>query len=204
MTKDSAERRAQSAECIVLASSSPRRHQLLDMLGIRHEIDPAHVDEDPGAGEEAEALAARLAREKAQAVSSRRAGQWVLGADTVVVIDGEILNKPTSPADAERMLARLAGRDHRVVTAVALVRDGVVHEACDVTRVWFRPLSSDLIRAYVATGEPLDKAGAYGVQAAGAALVERIEGDFFGVMGLPLRLVVDLLGRAGMPYSFTR
>jgi septum formation protein len=174
------------------------------MLGIRHEIDAAHIDEDPRPGEVAEALATRLAREKAQAVASRRSGQWILGADTVVVIDGDILNKPTSPADAERMLTRLAGRDHQVVTAVALVRDGVVHQARDVTRVWFRPLSADLIRAYVATGEPLDKAGAYGVQAAGAALVERIEGDFFGVMGLPLRLVVDLLGLAGMPYSFTR
>jgi septum formation protein len=87
---------------------------------------------------------------------------------------------------------------------VALARDGTVHEACDVTRVWFRPVGSALIRAYVATGEPLDKAGSYGVQAAGAALVDRIEGDFFGVMGLPLRLVVDLLAAAGMPYSFTR
>ena len=91
-----------------------------------------------------------------------------------------------------------------MVTAVALARDDMLHQACDVTRVWFRPLSADLIRAYVATGEPLDKAGAYGVQAAGAALVERIEGDFFGVMGLPLRLVVDLLAAAGMPYNFTR
>jgi septum formation protein len=102
------------------------------------------------------------------------------------------------------MLARLAGREHRVVTAVALARDGRVHEACDITRVRFRKISPELIRAYVATGEPLDKAGAYGVQGAGAALVERIEGDFFGVMGLPLRLVVDLLALAGKPYSFTR
>jgi septum formation protein len=174
------------------------------MLGIRHEVDPAHIDEDPRSGESAEEVAGRLAREKAHAVSHRRPGRWVLGADTVVVIDGEILNKPESPAHAEEMLARLAGRDHRVVTAIALANNEVLHEARDITRVWFRPLSADLIRAYVATGEPLDKAGAYGVQAAGAALVERIEGDFFGVMGLPLRLVVELLARAGMPYSFTR
>ena len=129
---------------IVLASGSPRRHQLLAMLGIPHDVDPADVDESPLAGEAAEALAGRLAR------------------------------------------------------------DGVVHQARDMTRVWFRPLARDLIQAYVATGEPLDKAGAYGVQGYGAALVERIEGDFFGVMGLPLRLVVDLLGAAGMRYSFTR
>jgi septum formation protein len=195
---------AQGEEGIVLASSSPRRHQLLDMLGIRHEIDPAHIDEEPRVGEQPESLASRLAREKARAVSARHPGRWILGADTIVVVDEDVLNKPVDPADAERMLGRLAGRDHRVITAVALARDGALHEERDITRVWFRPLTPELIRAYVATGEPLDKAGAYGVQAAGAALVERIEGDFFGVMGLPLRLVVDLLGRAGMPYNFTR
>jgi septum formation protein len=174
------------------------------MLGIPHEVDPAHINEDPRPGEDGEALAKRLAREKALSVARRRQGVWVLGADTVVVVDRDALGKPENTADAERMLGLLAGRDHRVVTAIALVRGREVHEACDVTRVWFRSLSADLIRAYVATGEPMDKAGAYGVQAAGAALVERIEGDFFGVMGLPLRLVVDLLEKAGKPYHFTR
>jgi septum formation protein len=149
-------------------------------------------------------MARRLAREKAAVVAARHPGRWVLGADTVVVLEGEMLGKPGSPADAEAMLGRLAGREHQVVTAVALARDGKMHGACDITRVRFRTISPELIRAYVATGEPLDKAGAYGVQGAGAALVERIEGDFFGVMGLPLRLVVDLLSLAGMPYSFTR
>jgi septum formation protein len=189
---------------IVLASSSPRRHQLLDMLGISHTIDPADLDETPRAGEDGRRLASRLAREKAAVVARRHPASWVLGADTVVVLENAVLGKPVSPAEAESMLGRLAGRDHQVITAVALVRDGIANEACDVTRVWFRPISAELIRAYVATGEPLDKAGAYGVQAAGAALVERIEGDFFGVMGLPLRLVVDLLAAAGMPYNFTR
>ena len=203
MTKGE-EGRGKREEYIVLASGSPRRHQLLDKLSIRHQVDPAHIDEEPRAGEDAERLAKRLAREKARAVAGRHPGRWVLGADTVVTVDGDILNKPTSPADAERMLGRLAGREHQVVTAVALARDGVLHEACDITGVRFRPVNADLIRAYVATGEPLDKAGAYGAQGYGAALIERIEGDIFGVMGLPLRLVVDLLGKAGRPYNFTR
>jgi septum formation protein len=198
------EGRGKSAAALILASSSPRRHQLLDMLAIPHTIDAADLDETPLANEHAEAMARRLAREKAAVVAARNPGRWVLGADTVVVLEGKMLGKPASPADAESMLGRLAGREHQVVTAVALVRNGTVHEACDVTRVRFRPIGPDLIRAYVATGEPLDKAGAYGVQGVGAALIQRIEGDFFGVMGLPLRLVVDLLALAGMPYSFTR
>jgi septum formation protein len=189
---------------LILASSSPRRHQLLTMLHIRHDVDPADLDESSRPGEGPETLAARLAREKAAQVARRNPGRWVLGADTVVEIDGRVLGKPTSPADAEAMLSRLSGREHRVVTAVALARDEIVREARDVTRVWFRPVPPEVIRAYVKTGEPRDKAGAYGVQGYGAALVERIEGDFFGVMGLPLRLVMDLLGAAGMPYNFTR
>lgn len=189
---------------LVLASGSPRRHQLLDMLGIRHEVDPSDVSEDARPGETVEATAIRLAREKAQQVARRHPGRWVLGADTLVAIGADVLGKPGSAPEAEAMLARLQGAEHRVVTAVTLVRDGVAHERHDVTRVWFRRLSPEQIRAYVATGEPLDKAGAYGVQAYGAALVERIDGDFFGVMGLSLRLVVELMDRAGIPYSFTR
>lgn len=189
---------------LILASSSPRRHQLLDMLGIAHQVDPARIPEDRLPHEAPAHYARRLAREKAEEVAARHAGRWVLGADTIVVVEGDVLEKPASPADAERMLGRLAGREHQVITAVALVRDGTRHELHDVSRVWFRPVGPDLIRAYVATGEPLDKAGAYGVQGYGAVLIERIEGDFFGVMGLPLRLVVELLERAGMPYSFTR
>jgi len=155
-------------------------------------------------GEPPEAFAVRIAREKAVEVAARHPGRAVLAADTVVVVDGHTLGKPGSADEAGRMLTRLAGRDHRVVTAVALAAGGHVHERCDVTRVWFRPLSPEEIRAYVATGEPMDKAGAYGVQGVGSVLVDRIEGDFFGVMGLPLRLVIDLLAAAGMPYSFTR
>lgn len=189
---------------IVLASRSPRRRQLLEMLGIPHEVDPADVPERPEPGEVPEMMAARLAREKALSVGARHPGRWVLAADTVVVLDHEILGKPESPRGAEGMLRRLAGREHRVVTAVALSRNEQVHERCDVTRVWFRKLDDASISAYVATGEPMDKAGAYGVQGYGAVLVERIEGDFFSVMGLPVRLVVELLELCGTPYVFPR
>jgi len=190
---------------IVLASGSPRRTQLLTLLGIAHTVDPAHdVDETPRPGEDPEALAKRLAAEKADGVAHRHPGVPVLAADTVVVLDGEVLNKPVDAADAERMLARLAGREHAVVTAVALAHDGRMDVRADRTRVWFRPLGPETIRAYVATGEPLDKAGAYGLQGSGAVVVDRIDGDCLGVIGLPLRLVTDLLEAAGRPYRFTR
>jgi septum formation protein len=189
---------------IVLASSSPRRHQLLDMLKIEHVVDPADIDEEPASGEGAKALAVRLAREKASTVAARHPGKVVLSADTLVVLDSEILGKPLSPSDAKAMLRKLSGIEHRVVTAVAVAKDGAVLDRCDVTRVWFRPLSEEVINAYVATGESLDKAGSYGVQGYGAALVDRIEGDYFAVMGLSLRLVVELLEEIGLPYRFTR
>ena len=140
----------------------------------------------------------RLAREKATSVP----GTLVLGADTTVVIRDEILEKPADAADALRMLQKLQGRTHQVVTSVALVADGTLHQATDVTNVVFRKLSDEFLEGYVATGEPMDKAGAYGIQGYGAALVERIEGDFFSVMGLPLRLVLRLLEEAGEPYEF--
>jgi septum formation protein len=190
---------------IVLASGSPRRTQLLTLLGIAHRVDAAHgVDETPRPGERPEALAVRLAREKALSVAARHRDTPVLAADTVVVLHGELLGKPGSVAEAEAMLARLAGREHTVVTAVALALDGRVWERVDRTRVRFRSLTPDMISAYVATGEPMDKAGAYGLQGYGAVLVERIEGDCFGVIGLPLRLVVEVLDAAGRPYRFTR
>jgi septum formation protein len=140
----------------------------------------------------------RLAREKALGVR----GRLVLGADTTVVVRDEILEKPVDAADAVRMLRKLQGRTHQVVTSVALVAGERVHQATDVTNVAFRRLSDAELEAYVATGEPMDKAGAYGIQGYGAALVERIEGDFFSVMGLPLRLVLQLLEEAGEPYMF--
>lgn len=189
---------------IVLASSSPRRHALLEMLGIEHSVDPADINEDVDTGEPAEALAVRLAREKATVVAERHQEMVVLSADTLVVLDSEILGKPSSVEEAENMIGKLSGHEHRVVTAVAVARDGMVLDRCDVTRVWFRQLSDAMISSYVATGESMDKAGSYGVQGYGAVLVERIEGDYFGVMGLPLRLVVELLEEVGSPYRFTR
>jgi septum formation protein len=129
-------------------------------------------------------------------------GRLVLGADTTVIVRDEVLEKPVDEADALRMLLKLQGRTHQVVTSVALVAGERIHQATDVTNVGFRRMSEDYLRAYVATGEPMDKAGAYGIQGYGAALVERIEGDFFSVMGLPIRLVLRLLEEAGDKYEF--
>ncbi|HXG45361.1 MAG TPA: Maf family protein [Gemmatimonadales bacterium] len=185
---------------VTLASASPRRRQLLEMLGIPVEVRPAQIPEARRPGETPIAYAERLAREKALAVP----GRLVLGADTTVLLGDLLLEKPVDETDALRMLRLLQGRSHQVITSVALQADGELRQATDVTAVTFRPASEDLLRAYVATGEPMDKAGAYGIQGYGAALVERIDGDFFGVMGLPVRLVVELLEEAGYPYRFGR
>ena len=170
------------------------------MLGLPFVVAHGDVQELRLPREAPVAYARRLARDKARAVP----GAWVLGADTIVVLDGDVLEKPRDAEDAFAMLRRLAGRRHEVITAICLIADGVAHEAVDTTTVVFRPVSEAFLRAYVATGEPLDKAGAYGIQGYGAALVERVEGDFFSVMGLPVRLVLDLLARAGWEYAFGR
>ena len=185
-------------QSLVLASRSPRRRQLLEMLGIPIVVVHADVQEIPLPRETPSAYARRLARDKARAVP----GALVLGADTIVVLDDEILEKPGDPAHALEMLRRLQGRWHEVITSVCLIADGTTYEAQDRTSVEFRPATDEMLLAYIAAGEPLDKAGAYGIQGYGAALIERIEGDFFGVMGLPVRLVLDLLGQAGRPYRF--
>jgi len=183
---------------IVLASASPRRKQLLQMLGLTAAVQPADVQEIPLPREQPAAYSRRLARDKARAVP----GRLVLGADTIVVLDGEILEKPRDAEHAVEMLSRLQGRTHEVISAVCLIADGIERVAHDCTAVTFRPATEQMLRDYVATGEPLDKAGAYGIQGWGAALVERIEGDFFGVMGLPVRLVLALLEEAGFGYRF--
>jgi septum formation protein len=146
----------------------------------------------------------RLSRAKAEAVAPQAPGEVILAADTTVVLDGTIFEKPTSPAHAVQMLEQLQGRTHAVLTAVAVVQDGRLEQALDVSRVTFRPIERATLEAYVATGEPLDKAGAYAIQGLGAPLIERVDGDFFGVMGLPLRLALDLLAKFGRPYRFTR
>lgn len=189
---------------IVLASSSPRRRQLLEMLRLPHRIIVPDVDETMHAGEAPERYVIRLAQAKARAVVPRAPGDIVLAADTTVVLDGDVFAKPEDPADAVRMLGRLQGRTHQVMTAVAVAQGDRIEHALDVSSVTFRPATPETLADYVATGEPLDKAGAYAIQGLGALLIERVEGDLFGVMGLPLRLAIDLLGRFGRPYRFTR
>ena len=189
---------------IVLASGSPRRKQLLEMLRIPFRVIPPDVDEHVLPGEEPGHYVTRLSRAKAEAVVPRAPGEVILAADTTVVLDGTIFEKPTSPAHAVEMLSRLQGRTHEVMTAVTVAQDGKIEQALDVSRVTFRPADRATLEAYVATGEPMDKAGAYAIQGLGAPLIERVEGDFFGVMGLPLRLALDLLARFGRPYRFTR
>jgi septum formation protein len=189
---------------IVLASGSPRRRQLLEMLRIPHRVIAPDVDESRRGDEAPERYVVRLARAKARAVADRAPGEVVLAADTTVVLAGELFGKPDDAAAAVAMLGRLQGRTHEVMTAVAVGQDELIEHALDVSHVTFRPADRATLEAYVATGEPLDKAGAYAIQGLGAPLVERVEGDFFGVMGLPLRLALDLLGRFGRPYRFTR
>jgi nucleoside triphosphate pyrophosphatase len=192
------------ASPVVLASSSPRRRMVLEMLRIPHRVIPPDVDEALHEGEAPDRYVVRLAREKAIAVAGRAPGELVLAADTTVVLDGEVFAKPEDPVDAVRMLERLQGRTHQVLTGVAVASDGHLEHGLDVSRVTFRTADRALLTDYVATGEPLDKAGGYAIQGLGAMLIERVEGDLFGVMGLPLRLVLDLLVRVGRPYRFTR
>ena len=162
---------------ILLASASPRRAQLLHAIGVRFEAVPADVDETPRAGESPEAYVERLALEKARVVADAQPGRLVLGADTTVTVGAEILAKAADEAEARQMLERLAGRMHEVHTGVALVRDADSAVACATTRVWFDPMTTEDIQAYVASGEWHDKAGAYGIQGRISRFVARIEGS---------------------------
>lgn len=182
---------------LVLASASPRRRELLAGLGIRPPVRPVAIDETPLDGEPAADCVLRLARAKAEA--GERPGELVLAADTLVVLDGRILGKPAGAAEARAMLAELAGRDHLVMTGVA-VRDsdaGRTAAAVETTRVTIGRLDGERIAAYVATGEPLDKAGAYAIQGLGALFVERVEGNYSNVVGLPLPLTRRLFAELG-------
>jgi len=189
---------------VVLASASPRRRDLLDLVGIRHTVKPADTDESLHLGELPEAYAERLARAKAETLAEDSAGALVIGADTIVVIDDVVLGKPTDVGDAERMLAMLSGRSHTVMTAVAVNYSGRTVSAVEIVDVTFRRLDEDEIRQYVATGEPMDKAGAYGIQGFGATIVRRIDGDYFAVMGLSLVKLVGLMAELGVSYDFGR
>jgi len=187
---------------VILASSSPRRRQLLSLAGIVHDVIPANIDESYLPGETPAGHADRLARQKAAAVSARAPDAVTVGADTIVVVDGDVLGKPLDEAHAADMLRRLSGRSHRVVTGVAAVWRGVTASAVEEVAVTFRPLTEREILAYIGTGEPMDKAGAYGIQGFGATVVERVDGDFFAVMGLALNRLVRLLESLGLVYEF--
>jgi septum formation protein len=187
---------------VILASASPRRRQLLLLVGIVHEVRPADVDESLLPGEPPDAHAERLARAKAHAVAEREPDAVVIAADTIVVVDGDVLGKPRDAQDARAMLRRLSGRTHTVLTAVAVALAARTESAVESVAVTFRSLRDDEIDAYIATGEPMDKAGAYGIQGYGATIVERVDGDYFSVMGLGLRRLVELMARVGAPYTF--
>jgi nucleoside triphosphate pyrophosphatase len=195
---------------LVLASASPRRRELLTQAGFTFSIQPAHVPEDPREGEDPIAYVVRLAREKAEAVYreavNREQGTVnsglgelvVLGADTTVTVDGLILGKPEDAADAARMLRMLAGRTHLVITGVAVVTAKHTEVAAEVTAVRFLSLSNEEIAEYIATGEPMDKAGAYAIQGRAAKWIPRIDGDYFNVVGLPLALASTMLEATGL------
>lgn len=202
----------------VLASASPRRADILRTLGIPFRVEVADIDETPRPGELPAALVERLAREKARAVAGRlrSAGSGgsapILAGDTVVALGSRVLGKPADTEEAVRMLEELSGSTHRVLSALALLdrappegqgqeeEGGTIRSGVQVTRVTFRRFQPAEARAYAATGEPLDKAGAYGIQGMGATLVESIEGDYSGVVGLPVPLLVRLMEERGTPY----
>jgi septum formation protein len=187
---------------VVLASASPRRRQLLDLIGITHEVRPANIDETMRPRENPRRHAERLAREKATAIATRDPDLITIAADTIVVVNRKVLGKPKDTDDAAQMLALLSGREHVVTTAVAVSRGKKLRSAVEEVRVKFRRLRDDEIEAYIATGEPMDKAGAYGIQGYGATIVERIEGDYFAVMGLPIVRLIGLLRDVGVRYRF--
>jgi septum formation protein len=184
---------------IVLASASPRRSELLESAGITFRVLAADICEDPLPDEEPVDHVLRLAEEKAKAAAERTEGRFFLGADTIVLCDGEIMGKPKDPADAERMLKKLSGVPHEVVTGFAVYdkeRNGAVRQAVR-TKVFFKHLRDEEIASYIATGCPFDKAGAYAIQGGAAHMVQKIEGSYTNVVGLPLCEVVETLRVVG-------
>lgn len=189
---------------LVLASASPRRRDVLTRLGLDFEVSPAPDDAEPAwdGTHPPEAFVRQTAVAKAGAVAAERPDALVVGADTIVVLSGEVLEKPVDAADARRMLGRMAGRDHLVHTGLAVVAPDGRAAGVESTSVTFRPLSDDEIVRYVETGEPLDKAGAYGIQGLGAALVKRVQGCYYNVTGMPIARLLALLRDAGYAYVF--
>jgi len=183
---------------IVLASASPRRAELLTQIGLSFITQPVDIDETVRLNEAPREYVERLAREKALAGAGRH-DQLVIGSDTSVVLDGDILGKPADEAEARATLKRLSGRSHEVITAVALAHEGHCRACVVTTEVTFRTLTDEEIHAYVATGEPMDKAGSYGIQGLGGIFVSDIRGSYSSVVGLPLQETAALLAQAGHP-----
>lgn len=191
---------------LILASASPRRRDLLSAMGLRFEVRTSDIEEKRGEGERVEAYVERLAREKAEAVAAKEPEAWVIAADTVVFLDGEVLEKPADPAEARRMLGMIAGREHVVYTGTALrnLRRGWAEAAVTTTRVTMVPMSGEDIAWYVGTGEPMDKAGAYAVQGIGAMFIDSIAGNYTNVVGLPLSTLLRLMRAAGIDPAHDR
>jgi septum formation protein len=187
---------------VILASQSPRRRELLTLVGIAHEVQPADIDEMYLPGEVPTAHAERLARGKCAVIAERAPDALVIGSDTIVVVDGDILGKPRDRAHAAEMLRRLSGRSHVVMTGVAVRWNGRIASGVEQVGVTFRSLRPDEIERYIDTGEPMDKAGAYGIQGYGATIVERVDGDYFAVMGLALNRLTRLAADVGLRYDF--
>ena len=188
----------QRAQPLILASGSPRRRQWLEALRIPFELQVPDVDETPLLDEEPEDLVLRLAELKAEVVARRNPGRWVMAADTTVAVDHHTLNKPEDAEDAVRMLGLLEGRAHQVHTGFCLQKNDLVHSFVDTAQVHFRPLTEAQRRWYVRTGEPMDKAGSYAIQGIGALFIERVEGSFSTVMGLPVERMGNLLQVLGL------
>jgi septum formation protein len=186
---------------LVLASASPRRRELLRGAGIPFEVQAANIAEDALPGESAKDCAERLAREKALVVAAQRPNDVVLGADTIVVVDNQILGKPSDAADAARMLRMLSARVHQVITGVCLVFGGEARVASETTTVTMSEITDQEIAGYIASGEPMDKAGAYAIQGIASRWIPRIEGDYSNVVGLPVALVFGMLRQVSSQFS---
>lgn len=184
---------------LILASASPRRSELLEQIGVSFTVQPANIDETPRPAEAPGDYVERLAREKALAIAVNAPGKKVLGSDTSVVLEGGILGKPATEAEACAMLGQLSGRSHQVMTAIALAENNVCQSLLVVVEVTFRALLDDEIAAYVATGEPMDKAGSYGIQGLGGIFVKELKGSYSAVVGLPLQETASLLTNVGCP-----
>lgn len=192
-----------SANSLILASASPRRLELLQQLGLSPMVMPADIDESVQEGEHAVDYVRRMAREKAGAIACKQdADLIVLGSDTSVVVDDHVLGKPESQEHAAEMLRLMSGRQHQVMSAVAVIQSGQVETRLSQTEVFFRPIRDEEIEAYWRTGEPQGKAGGYAIQGLGAGFIKRIEGSYSGVMGLPLFETCELLERVGISVLF--